>query len=184
MYNLHQIINKYTNKVPIFSYFLCKILIFFLFSGITKSYVPIFFDHSYYLTTFQYYTYCSSFLLDNKLSYLHWFPSRHTVHFIMQSIHTIILRYVLLGFYSPHCRYSKPLFWNLKCTGEFDVTSNSKTMLLVGSFWYKCQRSYAIMNCPLCVAAIIVIIWVFPKLQLISKIWLICIIFQPIIAKI
>ena len=42
--NLHQIINKYMNKVPIF---LCKIPIFFLFSGITNSY---FFDHSYYLT--------------------------------------------------------------------------------------------------------------------------------------
>ena len=35
MYNLHKIINKYMNKVPIFSYFLCKILIFF-------SYFPIF----------------------------------------------------------------------------------------------------------------------------------------------
>ena len=42
MYNLHQIINKYMNKVPIFSYFLCKIPIFFLFSGITNSYFPIF----------------------------------------------------------------------------------------------------------------------------------------------
>ena len=42
MYNLHQIINKYMNKVPIFSYFLCKIPIFFLFSGIANSNVPIF----------------------------------------------------------------------------------------------------------------------------------------------
>ena len=42
MYNLHQIINKYMNKVPIFSYFLCKISIFFLFSGIANSYFPIF----------------------------------------------------------------------------------------------------------------------------------------------
>ena len=40
--NLHQIINKYMNKVPIFSYFLCKIPILFLFSGITNSYFPIF----------------------------------------------------------------------------------------------------------------------------------------------
>ena len=29
IYTLHQIINKYMNKVPIFSYFLCKIPIFF-----------------------------------------------------------------------------------------------------------------------------------------------------------
>ena len=40
--NLHQIINKYMNKVPIFSYFLCKIPIFSLFSGIANSYFPIF----------------------------------------------------------------------------------------------------------------------------------------------
>ena len=39
--NLHQIINKYMNKFPIFSYFLCKIPIFFLFSGIMNSYFPI-----------------------------------------------------------------------------------------------------------------------------------------------
>ena len=30
------------NKVPIFSYFLCKIPNFFLFSGIANSYFPIF----------------------------------------------------------------------------------------------------------------------------------------------
>ena len=43
IYNLHQIINKYINKVPIFSYFLCKIpIFFFLFSGIANSYFPIF----------------------------------------------------------------------------------------------------------------------------------------------
>ena len=42
IYNLHQIINKYINKVPIFSYFLCKIPIYFLFSGIMNSYFPIF----------------------------------------------------------------------------------------------------------------------------------------------
>ena len=30
------------NKVPIFSYFLCKIPIFFLFFGITNAYFPIF----------------------------------------------------------------------------------------------------------------------------------------------
>ena len=42
MYNLHQIINKYMNKVPFFSYYLCKISILFLFSGITNSYFPIF----------------------------------------------------------------------------------------------------------------------------------------------
>ena len=42
MYNLHQIINKYMNKVPIFSYFLCKIPIFILFSGIANSYFPVF----------------------------------------------------------------------------------------------------------------------------------------------
>ena len=41
--NLHQIINKYMNKVPIFSYLLCKIPIFSLFSGIANSYFPIFF---------------------------------------------------------------------------------------------------------------------------------------------
>ena len=40
--NLHQIINKYINKVPIFSYFLCKLPILFLFSGIANSYFPIF----------------------------------------------------------------------------------------------------------------------------------------------
>ena len=49
--NLHQIINKYMKKVPIFSYFLCKnSYFFFLFSGITNSYFPILFDYSYYLT--------------------------------------------------------------------------------------------------------------------------------------
>ena len=40
MYNLHQIINKYMNKVPIFSYFLCKIPIF----GLSKE-RPILGDH-------------------------------------------------------------------------------------------------------------------------------------------
>ena len=41
--NLHQIINKHMNEVPIFSYFLCKIpIFFFLFSGIANSHFPIF----------------------------------------------------------------------------------------------------------------------------------------------
>ena len=39
MYNLHQIINKYMNKVPIFSYFLCKIPIFSYFLALQ---IPIF----------------------------------------------------------------------------------------------------------------------------------------------
>ena len=41
MCNLHQFTKKYVNKVPIFSYFLCKFPIFFLFFGI-NSYFPIF----------------------------------------------------------------------------------------------------------------------------------------------
>ena len=49
MCNLHQFTKKYVNKVPIFSYFLCKIHIFFLFLGLQ---IPIFlfFYPSYYLT--------------------------------------------------------------------------------------------------------------------------------------
>ena len=47
--NLHQIINKYMNKIPIFFLFSVQNSYFFLFSGTVNSYFPIF-DPSYYLT--------------------------------------------------------------------------------------------------------------------------------------
>ena len=52
--NLHQIINKYMNKVPIFPIFCAKFLFFSLFSGIANSYFPMFFYLSYYLTPWHF----------------------------------------------------------------------------------------------------------------------------------
>ena len=50
IYNLHQIINKYMNKVPIFSYFLVQNSYFFPIFWHREFLFSYFSGHSYYLT--------------------------------------------------------------------------------------------------------------------------------------
>ena len=55
VYNLHQIINKYMNKVPIFFLFSVQNSYFFPIFWHREFLFSYFFDHSYYLTPCQCY---------------------------------------------------------------------------------------------------------------------------------